>query len=41
MIFALPFGATAGTVIGLDWPCAVGIVLSAVPPSGVLAVSYS
>lgn len=40
-IFTLPFGARAGTVIDFDWPCAVGIALSAVPSGGILAVSYS
>jgi hypothetical protein len=44
-IFTLPFGGAAnvaGTVIVLDWPCAVGIVCSAVPGAGspIYAVSY-
>lgn len=44
-IFTLPYNATnnvAGTVIDLDWPCATGIVLSAVPGAGspIIAVSY-
>jgi hypothetical protein len=42
VIFVLPFGATVGTIVNLDWPCAVGIVLSVVPGgSPILAVSYS
>ena len=42
-IWTQAFGGTAGTVINLDWPCAVGLVLSAVPGAGspILAVSYS
>jgi hypothetical protein len=42
MIIVLPSGARAGTVIDLDWPCAIGIVLSAVPDGGspILAISY-
>ena len=44
-IFTLPYNATnnvAGTVINLDWPCANGITLSAVPGAGspIIAVSY-
>jgi hypothetical protein len=30
-----------GAVIDLDWPCASGIALSAIPSGGILAVSYS
>lgn len=30
----------AGTVIDLDWPCANGIVISAVGAGSVLAISY-
>jgi hypothetical protein len=41
-IFRLPFGATAGTIYDLDWPCLVGIVLSVVPDGmPILAVSFS
>ena len=40
-IFTLPFGAAAGTIYDLDWPCLVGIVLSAVPDDGILVVSYN
>ena len=45
-VFTLAYNATAnvaGLVIDLDWPCLVGIVLSAVPGAGapVIAVSYS
>ena len=44
-IFTLAYNATAnvaGYVINLDWPCLVGIVLSAVPGGGspIVAVSY-
>lgn len=45
VIFKMAYDAAAnvaGTVIELDWPCATGIVLSAVPGGGspILAVSY-
>jgi hypothetical protein len=34
-IVSIPFGSlTAGQVIALDWPCQVGIVVSAVPGGG-------
>ena len=38
----IPSGTTAGTVVNLDFPCLVGIVLSAVPSAGspIAAVSY-
>jgi hypothetical protein len=44
-IFTMAYDATAnvaGAVIELDWPCATGIVLSAVPGGGspIVAVSY-
>lgn len=44
-IFTLPYNAPAnviGYVINLDWPCATGIVLSAVPGAGspICAVSF-
>jgi hypothetical protein len=42
VIFTISYGVKIGTVIDLDWPCAVGIVLSAVPGGlPILAVSYS
>jgi hypothetical protein len=40
VVFTIGYGVKIGTVIVLDWPCAVGIVLSAVPDDAVLAVSY-
>lgn len=42
-IISIPAGTAAGTVIDLDWPCANGITLSAVPSAGspILAVSYT
>lgn len=42
-VWTLPSGATAGSVYDLDFPCAVGIVLSAVPSAGspILAISYT
>ena len=45
-VFVLAYNATAnvaGAVFDLDWPCAVGIVLSAVPGAGspIVAISYS
>jgi len=40
VIFTISYGVKIGTVIDLDWPCATGIVLSAVPDGGVLAVSF-
>src|SRR5579859_4536005 len=33
-IMTIPSGAAAGTVYDIDWPCAAGIVLSAVPSAG-------
>lgn len=41
-IFTYAEGGTAGTVINLQWPCLVGIVLSAVPGAGspIVAVSF-
>lgn len=44
-IYTMAYNAAAnvaGAVIDLDWPCAVGIVVSAVPGSGspILAISY-
>lgn len=44
-IFTLPYNGTAnvpGYVITLDWPCANGIVLSAVPGAGspIVAASF-
>jgi hypothetical protein len=41
VIFTIGYGVKIGTVIELDWPCASGMALSAVPDGGVLAVSYS
>ena len=46
VIWSMAYNATAnvgGAVINLDWPCAVGIVVSAVPGAGspILAISYS
>ena len=45
-IFTIAYNATAnvaGAVITLDWPCLVGIVLSAVPGGGspIINISYS
>jgi hypothetical protein len=41
-IWTLGFGVTAGTIFDLDWPCAVGITLSAVPSGPpIIAVSFS
>ena len=42
-IMTIASGATAGTVYDLDWPCGVGIVLSAVPSAGspIIAIAYS
>ncbi len=41
-VFVLSFGARAGTIVCLDWPMQVGIVLSAVPDgTPIIAVSYS
>lgn len=42
-IATIPSGAVAGTSITIDWPCLVGIVLSAVPSAGspILAVSFT
>jgi hypothetical protein len=42
-IASIAAGATAGTVIDLDWPCTTGIVLSAVPSAGspIIAISYT
>lgn len=43
-IYALPFASSAlivaGSVITIDWPCQNGILLSAVPTTGVCAVAY-
>lgn len=41
-IFTVAEGAAVGTVYSLDWPCLVGIVLSAVPGSGspICSVSF-
>lgn len=44
-IITIPYNTTlyeAGSVINLDWPCATGITLSAVPGGGtpIIAVSY-
>ncbi len=40
LIFTIGYGATIGTVITLDWPCASGIVLSSVPDrTSIIAVS--
>ena len=44
VVCSVPYGSlTAGQVIDLDFPCAVGIVVSAVPGAGspVFAVAYS
>jgi hypothetical protein len=40
--FSCPEGTATGTSFLVDWPCLVGIVLSAVPGGGspVIAVSY-
>jgi hypothetical protein len=43
-ILSLAFNAVtdvAGGVISLDWPCANGIVVSAITTGGVFAVSYT
>ena len=42
-IITIPSGAAAGTIYDIDWPCAVGIVLSAVPSAGspILSISYT
>jgi hypothetical protein len=42
-IISIAAGETAGTIIDLQWPCEVGIVLSAVPSAGspILAMSFS
>lgn len=45
-VWSLPFGGAnniAGATFELDWPFAVGVVLSAVPGAGspIIAVSYS
>lgn len=42
-VIAIPSGTTAGTVITLDWPFAVGIVMSAVPSAGspIASISYT
>jgi hypothetical protein len=43
-ILSIPFGSmTSGQVINLDFPCAVGIVVSAVPGAGspIYAISYT
>jgi hypothetical protein len=41
-ILSVPFGSlTAGQVITLEWPCANGITVSAVPTGGVFAMTYS
>jgi len=41
-LFVLPFGARAGTIVCLDWPMHVGIVLSAAPDgTPIMAVNYS
>jgi hypothetical protein len=38
-IFTLLPGPRTGTIFDLDWPCLVGIVLSAIPDGDVIAVS--
>jgi hypothetical protein len=40
-IATIPSGATAGTMVMLDWPCMLGIVLSAVPTAGSPIISVS
>ena len=41
-IVSIPFGSlAAGSVVTLEWPCATGITISAVPTGWVGAVSYS
>ncbi len=40
-VIMIPAGVAAGTALYLDWPMQAGIVLSAIPEGGVLAVSYS
>ena len=41
-VLVIPHGLVAGSVVAVDWPCAVGIVLSAVPNGNpIIAVSYS
>src|ERR1700693_2787913 len=41
-ILSIPSGSlTAGQVIPLEWPCATGIVVSAVPTGGVFAAAFS
>lgn len=39
-IVSIPFGSLVG-VITLDWPCATGIVVSAVTTGGVFSISFS
>lgn len=42
-IITIPSGTAAGTMFTLDWPCAVGIVMSTVPSAGspIAAISYT
>jgi hypothetical protein len=40
-IISIPAGVTGGTVFDLDWPCANGIALSAVPSAGSPALSVT
>jgi hypothetical protein len=41
-IASIAFGSlTAGQVIALDWPCANGITVSAIPTGGAVSISYS
>jgi hypothetical protein len=41
-IVSIPYGSlAAGQIITLDWPCAAGIVVSAVPTGGVFAATFS
>jgi hypothetical protein len=40
-IMSLPGTIAVGTIINVDWPCKVGIVLSAVPTGGTPVVAAS
>lgn len=41
-ILSIPYtGLAVGQVISLEWPCANGITLSAIPTGGVVAVSFA
>jgi len=41
-IATIAFGSlTIGQQIWIDWPCATGIVVSAIPTAGVVSISYN